>query len=54
MPAPRRAAATITLDHDAAAGRHIYAITDGAYLAHVELDYAGAGVALDHNQWGFL
>ena len=45
------AATTITYDHDLTAGKHIYAITDGAYVAKFELDYAGPGVQLNHGQW---
>ena len=45
------AATTITYAGDIGAGQHLYTITDGAYTAKFELDYAGPGVQLGHGQW---
>ena len=48
--------ATITYEHDLAGDStaHLYRVDDGAYHAEFVLDYAGQGVALSHNQFGFL
>ena len=48
--------ATITYEHDLSGDptAHLYRVDDGAYHAEFVLDYAGAGVALSHSQYGFL
>ncbi|MFZ4408873.1 MAG: hypothetical protein ACOYOH_16135 [Paracraurococcus sp.] len=48
------AGAGITLDHDIAEGRHLYRIADADGAAFIELDYAGAGVQLNHAQWAIM
>jgi len=49
-------AATISYEGDlpAAAGRHLYQITDGSYHAEFVLEYSGPGHDLAAGQWGFL
>ena len=48
--------ATITYEHDLSGdpAAHLYRVDDGAYHAEFVLDYAGAGAALSHSQYGFL
>ena len=48
--------ATITYEHDLAGdpAAHLYRVDDGAYHAEFVLAYAGAGVNLNHSQYGFL
>ena len=49
-----RADAAITFDRDIAEGRHLYRLSDADGSALIELDYAGAGVALQHGQWNVM
>ena len=48
--------ATITYEHDLAGDptAHLYRVDDGAYSGEFVLQYAGAGVNLNHAQYGFL
>ena len=48
------AAATLQYVGDISAGVHDYAVTDGAFSAHLLVDYAGAGVALIRNTDYFI
>ncbi len=47
-------AATLQYVGDASAGIHDYLVTDGAFTAHLLLEYAGAGVALIRNNDYFI
>ena len=48
------AATTVQYVSDPSAGVHDYLITDGAFSAHLLVDYAGAGVALIKNTDYFI